>query len=56
MTQIERIKTIYNLLVQKAYSKNELIDLIHPKVSLRQLDRDLVDLEENYLRNYEKLI
>jgi predicted DNA-binding transcriptional regulator YafY len=25
-------------------------------VSLRQLDRDLVDLEENYLRNFEKLI
>lgn len=56
MTQIERIKTIYNLLVQKAYSKNELVDLLNPKVSLRQLDRDLIDLEESYLRNFEKLI
>jgi hypothetical protein len=57
MTQIERLKEIYQLLLQKAYCKNDIIAVIEPKVSLRQLERDLIDLKNSYLRptnNYWK--
>ncbi|MDD3004555.1 WYL domain-containing protein [Flavobacterium sp.] len=56
MTQIQRLKEIYQLLWQKAYSKNEIIALLEPKVSLRQLERDLIDIKNSYLRPTEELL
>lgn len=56
MTQIERLKEIYQLLLQKAHCKNDIIAVIQPKVSLRQLERDLIDLKNSYLRPTEQLL
>lgn len=55
MTQIERLKKIYDLLTQGALTKKELIEKLAVSLSVKQIERDLKDLEKNYLRHHEQL-
>lgn len=56
ITQIERLKVLYNLLRERTLSKDEIRTQLDDSVSLRQIERDLIDLEKSYLRNNEKLV
>lgn len=55
MTQIERLKKIYNLLVSNAFSKQEIIEKLELKISVKQIERDLIDLKNSYLRENEDI-
>lgn len=56
MTQIERLKFLYTILNKEALSKNEIREKLNHQTSIRQIDRDLIDLRDNYLRNDETLL
>lgn len=56
MTQIERLKKIYKVLLNTSLSKSEILNTLDNEISTRQLDRDLLDIEKNYLRTNEQLI
>lgn len=55
MKQLERIKFIYNLLVTENLSKQTIIQRLQSKITLRQIERDLKDLEKYYLKEDEQL-
>lgn len=55
MKQLERIKFIYNLLVNENLSKQAIVQRLESKVTLRQIERDLKDLEKYYLQEDERL-
>lgn len=56
MNQLERIQAIYRLLKEETLSKNDIIERLQTDISLRQIERDLKDLETFYLRDDETLI
>jgi len=55
MKQLERIKFIHNLLLNKSLTKLELLQKLESRITLRQLERDLKDLEKHYLKKDERL-
>jgi len=55
MTQLERLKEIYILLVSEPLTKQEIIEKLGILISTKQIERDLKDIENHYLRNSEKL-
>ncbi|MFA7445688.1 MAG: WYL domain-containing protein [Flavobacteriaceae bacterium] len=56
MKQLERLKTIYNLLNQEKLTKDVLFEKLNKSVSTRQITRDLKDIRELYLRADEEWI
>jgi hypothetical protein len=59
LKQLERLKIIYNFLLFNKVDSNKILNHLkstNASISLRQLQRDLIDIEKYYISNTEKLI